>query len=114
MTNFEKYFRVVKVVPTIVHNPKHGKIDLRALTVDLAKKLIEDDFPYLELTPEGKAKLYPPPPPPPPATAKEIIDEIKKSDQRVEVLKLISENSQFASVKAAGEKRLKQLDNNPD
>ena len=112
MSDFEKYFRVIKIVPTIVHNPKFGQIDLRDLSVEQAKELYEDDFPYLELTEEGKKNLFPPPPPPPPVTAKDIVQQIKTSKYRSAVLKLKADNPQFTSVQTAADKRLAQLDNN--
>ena len=113
MSTFEKYFRVEGIIPTIVHNHKLGQVDLRDLTVEKAKVLYEEDtFPYLELTTEGKANLYPDPPPPPPMSAKDVIEKIKDTDKRSVVLKLKSDNLKFSSVQAAADKRLAQLDHN--
>ena len=54
------YFKLIKLVPGIVVVPGHGKIDFRSenLSVELCKKLYNSGFAYLELTAEGKEKLY--------------------------------------------------------
>ena len=54
------YFKLIKLVPGVVVVPGHGKIDFRKanLPVEVCKKLYDSGFPYLELTEEGKEKLY--------------------------------------------------------
>ena len=111
MSDFEKYFKVVGILPGIVHTPKFGKVDLRTISVEKALEMYKDGFNYLELTDEGKKKLDPDPPP---ANAKDLVQSIKDSQYRVEVLDLMAQGETlgFASVKKAGDTRLNQLDNN--
>lgn len=55
-----KYFKVVKIRRGRVITPRHGEIDFSRddVPVETCKELFEDDFPYLEITEEGKRVLY--------------------------------------------------------
>jgi hypothetical protein len=55
-----KYFNMVKVRRGRVITPRHGEIDfsLDDIPVETCKELFEEDFPYLEITEEGKRELY--------------------------------------------------------
>ncbi len=109
MSNFATYFKVVRIVPTIVHTHNHGTVDLRSMDLEKAKKLYEDKFPYLELTEAGKKDLYPEPPAP---TATELKADIKTATTRAKVLDLMKVGEEFTSVQTAGNKKLSQLDTN--
>jgi len=56
---WKDYFKLVKIVPGIIVVPGHGKIDFRneKLPVELCRQLYEKEFPYLELTKDGKEKF---------------------------------------------------------
>lgn len=56
---WRRYFRF-KLVPGVVITQRFGRLDFRQddLSVHMLQKLYEDDFPYLELTKEGKRVLY--------------------------------------------------------
>lgn len=56
---WRRYFRF-KLVPGIVITQRFGRLDFRQddLSVHMLQQLYEDDFPYLELTKEGKRVLY--------------------------------------------------------
>jgi hypothetical protein len=51
---------MIRLVPGRVVVPGHGTIDFSRndLPLDLLKTLWENDFPYLQITPLGKNKLY--------------------------------------------------------
>lgn len=57
---WKKYFKVVKVRPGRILTPGHGEIDFSRddVAVDVCIELFEKDFPYLEITDEGKRFLY--------------------------------------------------------
>jgi len=57
---WKDYFKMIKLVPGRVVVPGHGTIDFRRddLPLKLIQQLYENDFPYLQLTPEGEQKLY--------------------------------------------------------
>jgi hypothetical protein len=57
---WRKYFKLIKLVPGVVVTRQLGKIDFRSdnLKVSDLQRLYEDDFPYLELTSEGRRVLY--------------------------------------------------------
>jgi len=57
---WKKYFRVVKLVPGEVVVPGYGTIDFSKdnISVEVCRKLFESDFPYPEITEEGKDFLY--------------------------------------------------------
>ncbi len=53
---WQKYFKVVKVVPGKIVVPKVGEIDFSKenLSVDFVKNLCDSNFLYIEATVEGK------------------------------------------------------------
>ncbi len=55
-----KYFKIVKIRRGRVVTPSHGEIDFSRddISIEICKELFEDDFPYLEITEEGKRELY--------------------------------------------------------
>jgi hypothetical protein len=55
-----KYFKVVKIRRGRVITPRHGEIDFSRdnIPVEICQQLYEEDFPYLEITEEGKKELY--------------------------------------------------------
>ncbi|MFW5831561.1 MAG: hypothetical protein ACOCVA_04870 [Prolixibacteraceae bacterium] len=56
---WQKYFKLVGLVPGKVITQTHGTIDFAGnVPVETCKELFEQDFRYLELTDEGKEKLY--------------------------------------------------------
>ena len=57
---WQKYFKVVKIVPGRVVIPGHGTVDFsnENLPLELIKELYENDLPYLDITPEGKEVIY--------------------------------------------------------
>jgi len=57
---WQKYFKVVKIVPGEVVVPGYGKLDFSKdnISVEVCQKLIESDFPYLAITAEGRDFLY--------------------------------------------------------
>jgi len=57
---WQKYFKVVKIVPGRVVTPRFGTIDLSTPNIPLETllALYESDFPYLEITPEGLQHFY--------------------------------------------------------
>jgi hypothetical protein len=57
---WQKYFKVVKVVPGPVIIPGYGKIDLSSpnLPLSLVQELFEKDCPYLQITPQGIEHIY--------------------------------------------------------
>lgn len=56
---WRRYFRF-KLVPGVVITQRFGRLDFRHddLSVHMLQQLYEEDFPYLELTTEGKRVLY--------------------------------------------------------
>jgi len=56
---WRRYFKL-KLVPGVVITKKFGRIDFRMddLRIENLLELYEDDFPYLELTNEGRARFY--------------------------------------------------------
>jgi len=57
---WQKYFKVVKIVPGRVVIPGHGTVDFSSedLPLELIKELYENDLPYLDITPQGKEVIY--------------------------------------------------------
>ncbi len=56
---WRKYFKLVGLVPGPVIVQRFGTIDFSGdVPVETCKKLYEQDFRYLEITDEGKEKLY--------------------------------------------------------
>lgn len=57
---WQKYFKVIRIVPGRVVVPGTGTIDLRMenIPVELCKKLYDSGFPYLELTDLDREELY--------------------------------------------------------
>jgi hypothetical protein len=57
---WKKYFKVIKIVPGRVIIPGHGTVDFSRedLPLELIKELYENDFPYLEITDQGKEIVY--------------------------------------------------------
>lgn len=55
-----KYFKVVKIRRGRVLTPRHGEIDFSRdnIPTEICQQLYEEDFPYLEITEEGKKELY--------------------------------------------------------
>ena len=55
-----KYFKLVKVRPGRIITPSHGELDFSRdnIPVETCKQLFEADFPYLEITEEGKKEFY--------------------------------------------------------
>ena len=57
---WRKYFTFIKLIPgkVVVHG--HGTIDFSQdnLSLELVVKLFENDFPYLQITEEGREKFY--------------------------------------------------------
>ena len=51
---------MVKVLRGRIVTPRHGEIDFSRddISVETCKELYEEDFPYLEITEEGKQVLY--------------------------------------------------------
>lgn len=56
---WRRYFKL-KLVPGVVITQRYGRLDFRQddLSVHMLQQLYEEDFPYLELTTEGKRVLY--------------------------------------------------------
>lgn len=56
---WRRYFKL-KVIPGVIIHQRLGKIDFRRddLPVSLLQELWENDFPYVEITGEGKRELY--------------------------------------------------------
>lgn len=56
---WRRYFKLVGLVPGKVITQTHGAIDFSGdVPVETCKELFELDFPYLDITSEGKEKLY--------------------------------------------------------
>lgn len=56
---WQKYFKLVKLVPGKVIVPVHGTIDFsKDVPVETCRQLWEDDFEFLQITDEGKRELY--------------------------------------------------------
>jgi len=57
---WQEYFRFVKLKPGKVFTALLGEIDFRSDSIPLEKikQLYDNDFPYLEITEEGKSELY--------------------------------------------------------
>lgn len=57
---WRKYFKLKGIVPGEVIHPRHGSIDLSRddLDPDFLLKLWEEDFRYLQITPEGEKHFY--------------------------------------------------------
>lgn len=55
-----KYFKMVGIRRGRVITPRHGEIDFSRddISVEICQQLYEEDFPYLEITEEGKKELY--------------------------------------------------------
>lgn len=57
---WKRYFKFIKLVPGKVVTHLFGTIDFREdnIPIETIKILFENDFPYLQITKEGKAELY--------------------------------------------------------
>ena len=57
---WQDYFKLIRLKPGRVITHLYGEIDFSRdnLTLEVLKKLYESDFPYLEITPLGKTKIY--------------------------------------------------------
>ncbi len=57
---WKDFFKFIKLAPGKVDTAMFGLIDFSRddIPVEKIQKLFENDFPYLELTPLGKQKLY--------------------------------------------------------
>ena len=57
---WKNYFKFIKLRPGRVVTQQFGEIDFSSdkIPVETVKALYESDFPYLEITEEGKAELY--------------------------------------------------------
>lgn len=55
-----KYFKIIKVRRGRVITPSHGEIDFSRddIPVETCRELYEADFPYIEITDQGKKELY--------------------------------------------------------
>jgi len=72
---WKRYFKFVKLRPGRVITALFGELDFSRddIPVDKIRQLYESDFPYLEITEDGKTELYgikPDTPDPPAAKAK--------------------------------------------
>ena len=57
---WQDYFKLIKLKPGRVITHLFGELDFSRdnLSLEVLKKLYESDFPYLEITPLGKARIY--------------------------------------------------------
>ena len=57
---WQDYFKLIKLKPGRVITHLFGELDFSRdnLSLEVLKKLYERDFPYLEITPLGKARIY--------------------------------------------------------
>lgn len=56
---WHNYFKFIRLVPGRVITARFGELDFSGdVPIEICKALYEDDFPYLEITEEGKNKLY--------------------------------------------------------
>ena len=57
---WKRYFRFIKLRPGRVVTQQFGELDFSSdkIPVETVKALYENDFPYLEITPEGSKELY--------------------------------------------------------
>lgn len=57
---WKSYFKFIKLRPGRVVTQQFGEIDFSSdkIPVETVKALYESDFPYLEITEEGKEELY--------------------------------------------------------
>ena len=57
---WHEYFKLKNIAPGKVVTPKFGTLDFSKdnIPVETCKALFDSDFPYLELTEEGKSALY--------------------------------------------------------
>lgn len=55
-----EYFRMKGVRRGRIITPSHGELDFSQddIPTEICLELFENDFPYLEITPEGKKKFY--------------------------------------------------------
>lgn len=81
---WKKYFKVIKVRPGRILTSSHGELDFSAdnISIEICQQLYEDDFPYLEITEEGKRELY----------GIEQVTEFVEADQVFEPLPPAEEN----------------------
>ena len=58
---WKRYFKFIKLKPGKVVTAQFGEIDFSAdnIGIEIIQALYENGFPYLEITEEGKAGLYP-------------------------------------------------------
>ena len=58
---WKRYFKFVKLKPGKVVTAQFGEIDFSAdnIGIEIIQALYENGFPYLEITAEGQAGLYP-------------------------------------------------------
>ena len=56
---WQKYFRF-KLIPGVIITRQFGRVDFRDpnIPVEHIQRLYEDDFPYIDLTDEGRRDLY--------------------------------------------------------
>ena len=57
---WKRYFKFIKLKPGRVVTAQFGEIDFSAdnIGIEIIQALYENDFPYLEITEEGKTELY--------------------------------------------------------
>ena len=57
---WQRYFRVVKLIPGRVHIKGFGILDFSRdkISTEVCLKLLESGFPYLEITEEGRNFFY--------------------------------------------------------
>lgn len=57
---WKRYFKIIKLRPGRVVTQQFGELDFSSdkIPVETVKALYENDFPYLEITPEGEKELY--------------------------------------------------------
>ena len=57
---WKKYFKFIKLQPGRVITPLFGELDFSQdnIPVEKIRELYENDFPYLQITPEGMKELY--------------------------------------------------------
>lgn len=56
---WQKYFRF-KLIPGVVITRQFGRVDFRdpLIPVENIQRLYEDDFPYIDITDDGRRELY--------------------------------------------------------
>ena len=81
---WKRYFKFVKLKPGKVVTTLLGEIDFSAdnIGIEIIKALYESGFPYLEITEEGKAKLYEVEP----IMGKDLTNDKSKRARKLEVI----------------------------